>query len=185
MPKGRILVPATQRRALGAIWVILFMPNPTYYLDYDSDHGLKLNSIEEKIDYLEGRIKRIFINPIEWFFCIRKTDSTIWELNMGICILICEGITGLSTYLCKAEDEELFKCFIEEYMYPNDSQKKNHATVLWRHVRCQLSHGFHIHRAKIETDSKMHFVIDTKGRLVCPFGKPARAGTRRIGTDRE
>jgi hypothetical protein len=31
----------------------------------------------------------------------------------------------------------------------------------------------------------MHFVIDTKGRLVCPFGKPARAGTRRIGTDRE
>ncbi len=142
------------------------MKIPTYYSDYDSDSGVKLLSTDAKIDYLEKRINKILISPIQAFFSFRKPDSPIWDLNMGICALICEGITGLSTYADKGTDYERIKSFFEKFMYPHDSGKSTYTELIWQDVRCQLSHGFHIRKARIETDPTKHFTLDSKHRLI-------------------
>lgn len=142
------------------------MSRVTYYPDYDKVNGIKLTNIDEKIDYLEGRINLILIKPIKDFFNLRKKRD-LWHLNLGICTLICDGISGLCTFYYKYGSKKKpygtqFKNFIIEFVYPSNSQNQEYAELLWHKFRCSLSHGFILEGGNIETGSSKHLDYDTK-----------------------
>jgi hypothetical protein len=137
-----------------------------YYPDYDKGKGVKLRSLDEKVSYLAGRMNKILIKPIEEIFRIRTTNSLIWDLNVSVCTLICEGLSGLSTYYYGSGYGCKFKNFVEDYLYPSHPDKTSRASLLWHRVRCSLSHGFYIQQAWLETDKSMHYSLGLNGRLI-------------------
>lgn len=137
----------------------------SYYPDYDSQRGVHLKTTREKIRYLEGRINKILINPIEEIFTIRKNNEIIWNLNLGIFTLICEGISGLSTYYYKGFQKgrgEQFKNFMKDFMYKSDKTKQEYIDKIWFKFRRSLPHGFFIEGGCIETNPSEHFHYQKK-----------------------
>jgi hypothetical protein len=137
-----------------------------YYPDHDQQKGVKLRTLDEKVLYLAGRMNKILIKPIEEIFKIRTTNTLIWDLNVSVCTLICEGISGLSTYYHGSGNGCKFRNFVEDYLYPSHQDKKARAYLLWHGVRCSLSHGFYIRQAWIETDKSKHYSLGLNGRLI-------------------
>jgi len=137
-----------------------------YYPDYDQQQGVKLRNLDEKVSYLAGRMNKILIKPLEEIFKIRTTNSLIWDLNVSVCTLICEGISGLSTYYRGSGDGCKFRNFVEDYLYPSHPDKKTRASLLWHGVRCSLSHGFYIRQAWIESDKSKHYSLGLNGRPI-------------------
>jgi len=136
-----------------------------FYPDYDQKAGVKLANLDEKLTYLKGRTDKILVKPLEEVFRIRGCNRAIWDLNIGVCTLICEGISGLSTYYCGSGRGDKFKNFVKDYLYPNDPKKAGYANLFWEEVRCSLSHGLYIQRASIETDHSKHFSV-VEDRLI-------------------
>ena len=137
-----------------------------YYPDYDQLQGVKLKTLDDKVSYLAGRMNKILLNPLEEIFKIRVTNRVIWDLNVAVCTLICEGISGLSSYYFGRHDGDKFKNFVEDYLYPSHPDKKARASLLWHGVRCSLSHGLYIRKAWIETDKSKHFCAGLNNRPV-------------------
>jgi hypothetical protein len=137
-----------------------------YYPDYDQLQGVKLKTLDDKVAYLAGRMNKILINPLEEIFKIRITNKVIWDLNVSVCTLICEGISGLSSYYSGSADGGKFKNFVADYLYPSHPDRKARASLLWHGVRCSLSHGFYIRKAWIETDKSKHFCPGLNNRPV-------------------
>ncbi len=138
----------------------------TYYPDYDQAAGVLLKDLDEKVNYLACRMNLILINPLKEFFRIRAKNSKIFDLNLGTCTLICEGISGLSTYYKGDGDGGKFKNFVKDYVYPSHPKKEERADLLWRDVRCCLTHGFYIRHARIEDDKSKHYMPDSNKRII-------------------
>ncbi len=109
---------------------------------------------------------KILISPLEEVLRIRGSNKVLWNLNISVCTLICEGISGLSSYSFGQNDGDRFKRFVEKYLYPSHPQRKTRAGILWHGVRCSLSHGFYIRSAWIETDKSKHFETGLNGKTI-------------------
>jgi hypothetical protein len=142
------------------------MLNYHYYPDYDQAQGVILQTLDEKVSYLQGRMDKILITPLEEVFRIRGSNKVLWDLNISVCTLICEGISGLSSYYSGKNNGDRFKSFVEKYLYPSHPQSKKRAGLLWHGVRCTLSHGFYIRSALIETDESKHFQTGLNGKTI-------------------
>lgn len=143
------------------------MPKWTYYPDYDSQNGVRLSTAAEKISYLEGRTEKILLNPLREVLRLRKQNQSIWDLNICVATLICEGISGLSIYTATGKERgKPFMRFVRDFLYPKDVRKKAFSKVLWDNVRCSLCHGLYIEGGWIETAASKHFMVGPGGKLI-------------------
>jgi len=136
------------------------MDKLTYYPDYDAKKGVKLKTIDEKIDYLQSRILKILINPLKELLSVRQNSNKHWDLNIGIVTLICEGLSGLSTYYKGKGKGTKFQNYVNDFMSSEFKKNPYLAKILWKKFRCALSHGFYIECCAIETNPHKYIDYD-------------------------
>ena len=150
----------------------------TYYPDIDAKNGVRLRTIEKKIKYLEGRIQKIVVVPVDEFFLLRESNENIRHLNLAIFGVICDAIVGLSEFLPTprgkpkpqgkkdSEGKLRFLQFAMEYLYPSDHCRHQYAEKLWKDFRNPMAHGFHIRNGSIEDDPNLHFAYDSEHKTL-------------------
>lgn len=145
----------------------------TYYHLVDAKNGVRLQNTDEKINWLEGRIQKIIIRPVDEFFALRDTNEKIRDLNLAVLGILCDGIASLSEFLPKPKvksdkgvAKQRFKNFVTHYLYPHLKQRHQYANKLWDSFRSSMAHGFLIHRGTIEDDPCIHFQYDSKRALL-------------------
>lgn len=133
----------------------------TYSADYDDISNLKE---EEKIKWMDGRIKKFFINPIEKFIRFFKDEkSNNNDLALGVITVICCYIEAVGHFLKGRENnyrgsKKDFILFIKKYM-PEAHQIRDD---LYDYFRCGLAHAFVIERGSIEGEIQKLFIKEQR-----------------------
>lgn len=130
----------------------------TLYRDYDRGSYWRLD-VPGKIVYMQKRVSRDLIKPCRVALCASK----LMHVGLLVPTLVCSGISAGSTFQKGQEapprqDRNCFVEFVHTYMDPifknvaeDPSQPRDtYADWLYRHVRCDLSHGFHLKWGRIE-----------------------------------
>jgi hypothetical protein len=130
----------------------------TGWLDIDAPHLPELDPAE-RIDYLELRIRKVLLRPLEQL--VESSDFLGNSDSSAISIVaasICHGIEAMGRFMLNGssdpEGEGCFVAFSGDYMNEDLRLKRingvSYARLLWRYFRCGLSHGFCIRHGSFD-----------------------------------
>lgn len=132
----------------------------SYYIDYDRPELPGL-SYHERISYLENRLQRILLKPLN-----EMLDRITHPLEDYSPILIyanaiCCAIESMGKFLngnINLPSNSVFKDFIQKYMHPDFSTKRFNGQlymeILWADYRNGIAHCFYIKNGGLEVMSQ-------------------------------
>ncbi len=126
-----------------------------YKLLRDYDRGkFGYLSFEDKIDYLERRVRWILLDP-----CLKEMPNEPNSMGLILTTALCAGISAAASFLNgqrapARKDGEYFIQFVKGYMDPVLQDELVPGTTiaawLYQKVRCGLAHAFTIENGGIE-----------------------------------
>ena len=141
----------------------------THFIDYDRPQLSSLNYIE-KVDYLEKRLEKILIKPLEEMLNRIKYDKKDHTPVVIFATTICISIEAMGKFLdgnIKEESNKVFKKFISKYMHSDFISQtfdgRLYVDILWSDFRNGLAHCFYIKNGGIEIFSGEFRQYNDKG----------------------
>lgn len=122
----------------------------TFYPDYDD--LTRLTTLEQKVAYLEGRVRRVLIRPLLRMQVLRSRGE-LRDINLIAVSAICSGIEALSHFYRGGKGKGHFVEFCRHYMPTyrrRDPRGRSYAALLYDNFRSALSHGFTIEEGRLE-----------------------------------
>ena len=122
----------------------------TFYPDYDD--LTQLETPEQKVAWLEGRVRKALLRPLLRLQVLRNRGELV-DINLIVVTAICDGIEALSHFYRGGKGKGHFVEFCRRYMPTfrrRDRQGRSYASLLYDNFRSALSHGFCIERGRLE-----------------------------------
>jgi hypothetical protein len=122
----------------------------TFYPDYDD--LTQLETPEQKVAWLDGRVRKTLLKPLLRLQVLRNRGEII-DINLIVVTTICGGIEALSHFYRGGKGKGHFVEFCRRYMPTfrrRDRQGRSYATLLYDNFRSALSHGFCVEQGRLE-----------------------------------
>ena len=144
-------------------------PSFTFYPDYDD--LTQLQTVEQKVAWLDGRVRKALLKPLRRLQVLRNRGEVV-DINLIVVTAICGGIEALSHFYRGGKGKGHFVEFCRRYMPTfrrRDRQGRSYATLLYDNFRSALSHGFCIEQGRLEPGGNYGRVDPLYGLEVDPW----------------
>jgi hypothetical protein len=142
---------------------------PTFYPDYDD--LTRLTTTEEKITWLEGRVRKALLKPLRRLQVLRRRSEVV-DIHLIVVYAICGGIEALSHFYRGGKGRGHFVEFCHRYIpgfRRRDRHGRSYATLLYDNFRSSLSHGFSIEQGRLEVGGRHGHLDGRYGLEIDPW----------------